>query len=116
MPFTGRKEAIGGKDFVFVVEGYEDAIAMHAAGFSNTVALCGTAPDSRTDCIAEKSTRTESVCYWMATSRDGRLPAKYLFIAQSAFGRGTDDLFTGREDPDSLFRRSGKEAFVSPDR
>ncbi|HBJ15592.1 MAG TPA: DNA primase, partial [Parabacteroides merdae] len=29
--------------FVFVTEGYKDALAMHAAGFTNTVALCGVA-------------------------------------------------------------------------
>ena len=27
---------------VFLTEGYKDTLAMHAAGFSNTVALCGT--------------------------------------------------------------------------
>lgn len=37
------KEAITRQGFVFVVEGYKDTIAMHAAGFTNTVALCGTA-------------------------------------------------------------------------
>ena len=37
------KEAIVREGFVFVVEGYKDAIAMHAAGLTNTVALCGTA-------------------------------------------------------------------------
>ena len=37
------KEAIVREGFVFVGEGYKDAIAMHAAGLTNTVALCGTA-------------------------------------------------------------------------
>ena len=36
-------EAIRERRFVFVTEGYKDALAMHAAGFTNTVALCGVA-------------------------------------------------------------------------
>lgn len=36
-------EAIRERRFVFVAEGYKDALAMHAAGFTNTVALCGVA-------------------------------------------------------------------------
>ena len=34
-------EAIRERRFVFVTEGYKDALAMHAAGFTNTVALRG---------------------------------------------------------------------------
>ena len=36
-------EAIRERRFVFVTEGYKDALAMHVAGFTNTVALCGVA-------------------------------------------------------------------------
>ena len=36
-------EAIRRAGFVFLVEGYKDVLAMHAAGYCNTVALCGTA-------------------------------------------------------------------------
>lgn len=37
------REAIGREGSVFLVEGYKDVLAMHAAGFRHTVALCGTA-------------------------------------------------------------------------
>lgn len=36
------REAIGREGSVFLVEGYKDVLAMHAAGFRHTVALCGT--------------------------------------------------------------------------
>ncbi len=35
--------AIREAGFVFVVEGYKDVLAMHAAGYRHTVGLCGTA-------------------------------------------------------------------------
>lgn len=37
------RKAIREKQYAILVEGYKDVLAMHAAGFSNTVALCGTA-------------------------------------------------------------------------
>lgn len=37
------QEAIRKHGFVYITEGYKDVLAMHAAGFRNTVALCGTA-------------------------------------------------------------------------
>lgn len=36
------REAIRREGSVFLVEGYKDVLAMHAAGFRHTVALCGT--------------------------------------------------------------------------
>lgn len=44
--YTGcdeAREAIRREGSVFLVEGYKDVLAMHAAGFRHTVALCGTA-------------------------------------------------------------------------
>ena len=43
MRWTGQGRRYGERRFVFVTEGYKDALAMHAAGFTNTVALCGVA-------------------------------------------------------------------------
>ncbi|WP_455637992.1 DNA primase [Parabacteroides sp.] len=37
------QEVIRSRGFVYITEGYKDMLAMHAAGFRNTVALCGTA-------------------------------------------------------------------------
>lgn len=36
-------DGIRSHGFVYITEGYKDALAMHAAGFSNTVAICGVA-------------------------------------------------------------------------
>lgn len=41
--FHRAKDAIREKDFVLVVEGYMDAIAVYATGLHNVVAVCGTA-------------------------------------------------------------------------
>lgn len=37
------QDEIHKRKFVYITEGYKDVLAMHAAGFRNTVALCGTA-------------------------------------------------------------------------
>lgn len=37
------QEEIRQHKFVYITEGYKDVLAMHAAGFRNTVAICGTA-------------------------------------------------------------------------
>ena len=106
------KEAIAGKGFVFVVEGYKDAIAMHAAGFSNTVALCGTA--LTTGQIALLKKYTSRICLLLDGDKPGREAARKISLSLNPYSMEVQTIFLPEgEDPDSLFRRSGKEAFVS---
>ncbi len=102
-------EAIRREGFVFLVEGYKDVLAMHAAGYCNTVALCGTA---LTDGQAEILARYTSCLYLLL---DGDLPGRN---AAAKIARERKGCFTVRpfviptaEDPDELFRRLGKTDF-----
>ena len=106
------KEAIAGKGFVFVVEGYKDAIAMHAAGFSNTVALCGTALTIGQIALLKKY--TSRICLLLDGDKPGREAARKISLSLNPYSMEVQTIFLPEgEDPDSLFRRSGKEAFVS---
>ena len=60
-------EAIRERRFVFVTEGYKDALAMHAAGFTNTVALCGVGISG-----CWRDIRSGSSCCWMPTGPERR--------------------------------------------
>lgn len=102
-------EAIRREGFVFLVEGYKDVLAMHAAGYCNTVALCGTA---LTNGQAEILVRYTSGLYLLL---DGDLPGRN---AAAKIARERKGCFTVRpfviptaEDPDELFRRLGKTDF-----
>lgn len=102
-------EAIRKAGFVFLVEGYKDVLAMHAAGYCNTVGLCGTA---LTDGQAEILARQTSCLYLLL---DGDLPGRNAAakIAGERKGRFTvrPFLIPTAEDPDELFRRLGKTDF-----
>ncbi|MCD8270716.1 MAG: toprim domain-containing protein [Parabacteroides sp.] len=50
------QEAIRRRGFVYITEGYKDVLAMHAAGFKNTVALCGTALTEQHLALLKRST------------------------------------------------------------
>ena len=102
-------EAIRKEDFVFMVEGYKDVLAMHAAGFCHTVALCGTA---LTDGQAEILSRYTS-CLHLLLDGDGpgqKAAAKIAAERQRQFSVRTSSI-PGGEDPDELFRRLGKAGF-----
>ena len=102
-------DAIRRTGFVFLVEGYKDVLAMHAAGYCNTVGLCGTA---LTDGQAEILARYTSRLYLLL---DGDTPGrnaaeKISRERQSRFTVRLSPIPTG-EDPDELFRRLGKTDF-----
>ena len=56
---------------VFLTEGYKDTLAMHAAGFSNTVALCGTNLSEHHIAMIRKEAVT--VCLFLDAD-EGKLP------------------------------------------
>lgn len=109
--YEGR-EAIRREGCVFLVEGYKDVLAMHAAGFKHTVGLCGTILSKEHIALLKR----------YATS------VRVMLDADKAGRKGTDEIipaFMGEgmeavrislpegDDPDSLFRRLGKEAFAA---
>lgn len=109
--YEGR-EAIRREGCVFLVEGYKDVLAMHAAGFKHTVGLCGTILSKEHIALMKR----------YATS------VRVMLDADKAGRKGTDDAIPALmgegmeavrislpegDDPDSLFRRLGKEAFAA---
>lgn len=106
------KEAIRREGCVFVVEGYKDVLAMHAAGFIHTVALCGTALCPGHIALLRKY--TSSVYLLLDGDRAGRKAAEKVSAMLLEAGQEVFCMHLPEgEDPDLLFRRLGKEAFVS---
>lgn len=109
--YEGR-EAIRREGCVFLVEGYKDVLAMHAAGFKHTVGLCGTILSK--EHIALLKRYATSVRVMLDADKAGR---KGTDDAIPAFmGEGMEAVRVGLpegDDPDSLFRRLGKEAFAA---
>lgn len=106
------REAIRREGSVFLVEGYKDVLAMHAAGFRHTVALCGTA--LCTGHIALLKRYTTSVRVMLDADKAGRKATDA--IVPTLVGEGMEAVRIGLpegDDPDSLFRRLGKEAFAA---
>ena len=105
------KNEIRRQETAILVEGYMDVIAMHQAGFTNTVASCGTALTRFQAKILKRYTSRVLFLY------DGDNAGKKSMLA------GIDILLTegltpwvvmlpGAEDPDSFIRNYGKEAFL----
>lgn len=106
------REAIRREGSVFLVEGYKDVLAMHAAGFRHTVALCGTA--LCTGHIALLKRYATSVRVMLDADKAGRKAADAIVPVLA--GEGMDAVRIGLpegDDPDSLFRRLGREAFAA---
>jgi len=102
------KEAIVREGFVYIVEGYKDVLAMHAAGYCNTVGLGGTAlTKGQADVL--KGLTTEMVLLLDGDTAGENAMRKIrdahpgLSIRPGFFPEG--------DDPDSLFRRLGTERF-----
>lgn len=100
------------EDCVFLTEGYKDTIAMHAAGFINTVALCGTALTGRHIALLKKYTK--SVYLLLDGDEAGQVASRKAVGLLRAAGMDVESLLLpGGEDPDSLFRCLGREAFAA---
>ena len=104
------KEAIRREGYVFVVEGYKDVLAMHAAGFTNTVALCGTALCPGHIALLKKY--TTEVCLLLDGDLAGISASNR--VSSQLCEAGMDVIICRLpegEDPDSLFRLRGKEGY-----
>lgn len=104
------KEVIREEDAGFIVEGYKDALAMHAAGFGNTVALCGTALTEGHISLLKRY--TDRVYLLLDGDEAGHKGAEKAAGQLTDAGMETEVIrLEEGEDPDALFRRLGKEAF-----
>ena len=99
------------KETAILVEGYMDVIALHQAGFTNTVASCGTSLTRYQAKILRRYTSRVLFLY------DGDNAGKKSMLS------GIDILLSegltpwvvmlpGSEDPDSFVRSRGKDAFI----
>lgn len=96
---------------VFLTEGYKDTLAMHAAGFGNTVALCGTNLSERH--IGLIASRAATVCLFLDADRVGRATAEEAAVRLRKAGLKVVDLLPeGGKDADELIRAMGREAFA----
>nr|WP_290101846.1 toprim domain-containing protein [Parabacteroides goldsteinii] len=96
---------------VFLTEGYKDTLAMHAAGFSNTVALCGTNLSEHHIAMIRKEAVT--VCLFLDADEVGRETVTGVMPKLRSAGlRVVDILPEGGKDADEMFRSLGREAFI----
>ena len=103
-------ESIRREGYVDIVEGPKDCIAMHAAGNTNTVALCGSAlSDAQIELLKQYTRRVSLVLDNDAAGQKAasRIASQLLKAGISVMNCQLPD----GEDPDSLFRKLGKEAF-----
>lgn len=103
------RQAIQQRDRVVVVEGYFDVLAMHDAGFAETVATCGTA---LTPNHLQKLQRlTKNVVILLDADEAGsRAAAKVLPMFLDAKLTPWRLQLPGAKDPDELVRTEGPEA------
>lgn len=96
---------------LYLTEGYKDTLAMHAAGFTNTVALCGV--NLSTVQIDDIRREARTVCLLLDADKAGRQTAEGLLPLLRKSGlRGMNLLPEGGKDPDEMFRTMGREGFI----
>lgn len=99
------------RKFVYITEGYKDVLAMHAAGFRNTVALCGTVLTEQHAALLCRYTQCAIVMLDgdQAGQINGIKSARLLSAKGFSVGR---IILEPKQDPDSLLRKMGEEAFI----
>lgn len=105
------QEAIKQHKFVYITEGYKDVLAMHAAGFRNTIAICGTALSEDHAELLGRYTRYAIVMLDgdEAGQTNGLKSARLLASKGFSIGR---IILEPKHDPDSLLDEMGVQAFV----
>lgn len=96
--------------FVYITEGYKDVLAMHAAGFRNTVALCGTALTEQHASLLSRYTQCAIIMLDgdKAGQVNGIRSARLLSTKGFSVGQ---IIFEPKHDPDSLLRIMGDTEF-----
>ena len=105
------QDEIRKRKFVYITEGYKDVLAMHAAGFQNTVALCGTVLTEQHAALLSRYTRCVVVMLDgdEAGQTNGVKSARLLAGKDFSVGR---IILEPKQDPDSLFRMMGGIEFT----
>lgn len=105
-------EAIRKEGCAYITEGYKDAISMHAAGFRNTVALCGTACSEAHLLLLKKY--ANHLLVLTDGDRPGHEAGLKITAAAHVLGMGAQHLqLPAGHDPDSLFRTLGPGSFAA---
>ncbi len=96
---------------VYLTEGYKDALAMHAAGFTNTVAICGTTlTDGQLQLL--KKCRADKVYVLLDADQAGIEATDKIILLFGKEGiEAVPVCLPEGEDPDSFFCRIGCDAF-----
>lgn len=105
------QESIKLAGYVCLVEGYKDCLAMHAGGFTQTVALCGKElTDGQLDLLRPLTNR---IIIMLDGDEAGRTGAQKIALRLKASGIPVSiaELPDG-EDPDSLFWHLGYDEFI----
>ena len=109
--FDQAREAIGRTKTVIVVEGYFDAIALHQAGLSHTVATLGTAlTPEHIQMVRRFATNVVLLFDPDAAGVRAALRGLDLFV-NSGLGVKVITLPAG-DDPDTFMRKEGPDAFA----
>ena len=101
---------IRNEGFCFLNEGYKDVLSMVAAGYPNSVAQCGAAFTNEQALLLKQYTNRVAVLM-DADERGREIAAKAIHVLQSNGLQTCDLVLPPGEDPDSLFRRLGRQSF-----
>lgn len=105
------QDAIRQHKFVYITEGYKDVLAMHAAGFRNTVALCGTALTEQHVALLSRYTHYAIVMLDGDEAGQANGIKSAHLLSQKGFSVGRI-ILEPKHDPDSLLREMQGETFV----
>ncbi len=95
---------------LILCEGYMDVIALHAAGFINTVATLGTALTSEQARLMKRYTKSVIITY--DSDKSGQNAADRAFGYLNEAGLDAKVLtVTGAKDPDEFIKKFGADAF-----
>ncbi len=104
------RRSAGTLDAIIVVEGYLDCIALHQAGFTNTVAALGTAFSAEQARELRKVTPNVFVCFDADGAGRAATAKSIELLRDAGCNARIVDLPPG-DDPDSYLRAHGPESF-----
>ncbi len=107
---NAARRAAGSLDAIIVVEGYLDCIALHSAGFPNTVAALGTAFTAEQARELRKVTPNVFVCF-DADGAGRAATAKSIELLRDVGCNARVVELPAGEDPDSFVRAHGADQF-----
>ncbi len=100
------------EDFVILVEGYMDVIALAMNGYPNAVATLGTALTQEQAKILKKYFKEAVICY--DSDGAGRTATnRAITIMRQAEIKASVMYLSGGKDPDEFIKKMGKDAFNS---